>query len=112
VFWVDNAGVWQGPKKIGPAGLPKLGAYLAASQQFGLSQTDVFVAGTNGQPNVFWVDNAGAWQGPEKHSRPLQSEFTTMGGLAMRFRGLLRGGTVEKLDDWLRDARHSGIWGM
>ncbi len=30
----------------------------------------------------------------------------------MRFRGLLRGGTVEKLDVWLRDARRSGIYGM
>ncbi len=39
-------------------------------------------------------------------------EFTTMRHLAMRFRGLLRGGTVEKLDDWLRDARRSGISGM
>ena len=40
------------------------------------------------------------------------AEFTTMRGLAMRFRGLLRGGTVEKLDGWLRDARRSGIYGM
>ena len=32
--------------------------------------------------------------------------------LAMRFRGLLRGGTVEKLDAWLQDARRSGIYGM
>jgi transposase len=40
------------------------------------------------------------------------AEFTTMRHLAMRFRGLLRGGTVEKLDVWLRDARRSGIYGM
>jgi transposase len=32
--------------------------------------------------------------------------------LAMRFRGLLRGGTIEKLDGWMRDARQSGIYGM
>jgi hypothetical protein len=37
------------------------------------------------------------------------AEFTTMRHLAMRFRGLLRGSTVEKLDVWLRDARRSGI---
>ena len=30
----------------------------------------------------------------------------------MRFRGLLRGDTAEKLDVWLRDARRSGIYGM
>jgi hypothetical protein len=32
------------------------------------------------------------------------AEFATMRGLAMRFRGLLHGGTVEKLDVWLKDA--------
>ena len=40
------------------------------------------------------------------------AEFTTMRGLAMRFRGLLRGRSVEKLDVWLPDARRSGIYGM
>jgi hypothetical protein len=37
------------------------------------------------------------------------TEFTTMRGLAMRFRGRLRGGTIEKLDAWLRQC---GIFGM
>jgi hypothetical protein len=40
------------------------------------------------------------------------AEFTTMRHLAMRFRGLLRGGTVENLDVWLKDTRRSGIYGM
>ena len=40
------------------------------------------------------------------------ADFTTMRALAMRFRGLLRGGTVERLDTWLNDARASGIYGM
>jgi hypothetical protein len=31
-------------------------------------------------------------------------EFTTMRQLAMRFRGLFRGGSLEKLDEWLCDA--------
>ena len=39
-------------------------------------------------------------------------EFTTMRHLAMRFRGLLRGGTVERLDIWLSDTRTCGIYGM
>jgi transposase len=39
-------------------------------------------------------------------------EFTAMRRLAMRFRGLLRGGTAEGLDAWLADARASGIYGM
>jgi hypothetical protein len=40
------------------------------------------------------------------------AEFTAMRRLAMRFRGLLRGGTVEGLDAWLIDARASGIYAM
>jgi transposase/transposase-like protein len=40
------------------------------------------------------------------------AEFTTMRRLAMRFRGLLRGGTAEGLDAWLIDARASGIYAM
>jgi transposase len=40
------------------------------------------------------------------------AEFKTMRHLAMRFRGLLRSSTVEKLDVWLRDVRRSGIYGM
>jgi transposase len=40
------------------------------------------------------------------------ADFTTMRSLAMRFRGLLRGGTAEKLDMWLNDAGKCGIYGM
>ena len=66
VFWVNSAGPWNGPAKIGPTGLANPGAPLAASQQFGIAnQTDVFVVGKNGQLNVFWVDGVGAWGGPE-----------------------------------------------
>jgi len=39
-------------------------------------------------------------------------EFTTMRQLAMRFRGLFRGGSLEKLHDWLRDAFSCGIYSM
>ncbi|HYZ40044.1 MAG TPA: ISL3 family transposase [Stellaceae bacterium] len=40
------------------------------------------------------------------------AEFTTLRRLAMRFRGLLRGRTAEKLDIWLNDASRSGIYGI
>ena len=40
------------------------------------------------------------------------AEFAAMRHLAMRFRGLLRSGTPEKLDAWLIDARASGIYAM
>ncbi|MFL5282486.1 MAG: transposase, partial [Rhodopila sp.] len=32
--------------------------------------------------------------------------------LAMRFRGILRSGDIEKFDEWLRDAHASGLYGM
>ena len=35
--------------------------------------------------------------------------FATMRRLAMRFRGILRGGRAARLGTWLRDARASGI---
>ena len=38
--------------------------------------------------------------------------FTTMRQLAMRFRGVLRSGKAAKLDNWLRDARASGVSAM
>jgi transposase len=40
------------------------------------------------------------------------AEFTAMRRLAMRFRGLRRGGTPDGLDHWLADARASGIYAM
>jgi hypothetical protein len=40
------------------------------------------------------------------------AEFTIMRQLAMRFRGLLMGGAIEKLDVWLQDAQLSGIYAM
>ena len=40
------------------------------------------------------------------------ADFTAMRRLAMRYRGLLRGGTPERLDAWLLDARASGIYAM
>ena len=38
--------------------------------------------------------------------------FASMLRLAMRFRGILRGGDSSKLDPWLRDADASGVYGM
>ena len=67
VFWVQDTGGWGGPVTIGEIGLAPAGASVAASQQFGASnQTDVFLIDNNGQLNVFWVQNTGAWNGPLK----------------------------------------------
>jgi len=40
------------------------------------------------------------------------AEFTIMRQLAMRFRGLLMGSSIEKLDVWLQDAQLSGVYAM
>ena len=61
VMWVVGAGAWSGPVGIGPAGAFPPGAPVAASQQFGLTQTDVFAVDNNGTLHVMWVVGAGAW---------------------------------------------------
>jgi Transposase len=38
-------------------------------------------------------------------------DFTIMRQLAMRFRGLLRSGDLERFGAWLDDTQHSGIYG-
>jgi len=65
VSWVVQAGTWNGPGGIGPAGVFPAGAAVAASNQYGLpNQTDAFAIGNNGQLQVCWVLDAGAWSGP------------------------------------------------
>jgi hypothetical protein len=66
VFWVNGGGTWQGPQKIGVPGLFSHSNSVAASQQFGLNQTDVFAVDANDQLDVFWVDGGGPWGGPLK----------------------------------------------
>ena len=79
VYWVDGGGNWQGPEGIGPAGNANAGSVVAASQQFGLTQTDVFVTDKNGQQNIFWVDGAGAWQGPQVRGNPVAAPGSGLG---------------------------------
>ena len=69
VFWVESAGSWNGPVLVGPQNVAPSGAPVAASKQFGLDQTDVFVVGNDGKLNVYWVDGAGNWNGPETLGR-------------------------------------------
>ncbi|GLQ93240.1 hypothetical protein [Dyella acidisoli] len=71
VFWVENAGAWNGPVAISAPGFAPPGASMSAIQQFGCdNQTDVFVVDVNGRMNVFWVENAGSWNGPVQVSPP------------------------------------------
>ncbi len=64
VDWVSGGGAWHGPLAVSTPGLAPAGAGVAASNQFGLNQTDVFVVGTNGATQVDWVSGGGAWGGP------------------------------------------------
>ena len=69
VTWVVGAGNWGGPGRIGPVGMFPPGAPVAASQQIGLNQTDVFVVDKNGSLQVMWVVNAGAGAGRGRSDR-------------------------------------------
>jgi hypothetical protein len=78
-FWVVGAGKWQGPARIGPAGYFKTGFasgnYFAASQQFGLNQTDLFGNDINGNLDAFWIDGGPSWNGPAAISSSIGGAF-------------------------------------
>jgi transposase len=44
--------------------------------------------------------------------KAISPAFATMRALAMRFRGILRGGDTEKLTTWLYDADRSALYGI
>lgn len=64
VMWADGGGAWQGPARLTPTGWFPPGASVAASQQFGIQQTDLMVVNNSGDINVMWAVGGGAWQGP------------------------------------------------
>ena len=64
VTWVSGGGAWKGPMRISPVGTFVPGSAVATSQQFGLTQTDVFVVDKTGTLTVTWVSGGGAWAGP------------------------------------------------
>lgn len=79
VFWVDGGGAWQGPGKIGPAGLASPGSFLAASQQIGLTQTDLFLLDKNGLFNIFYVVGSNPWNGPVVRADPVAAPGSGLG---------------------------------
>jgi hypothetical protein len=68
VSWVDGGGAWAGPAPITPNGTFPSGGKLAAGQQIGLTQTDVFAVDNSGALTVTWVDGGGRWNGPARIS--------------------------------------------
>jgi hypothetical protein len=80
VMSVVGDGAWQGPMAISAAKQYPAGAPLAASQQLGVEQTDVFVVDYEGELEVAWIEGAGKWQGPVGITLP--STFAVRGALA------------------------------
>ncbi len=70
VFSVQGAGSWTGPVPIGPSDFAAAGAPVAVSIQSGGSQTDVFVTDKKGTLQMFSVDGAGSWSGPQQIGPP------------------------------------------
>jgi hypothetical protein len=65
MFWVQGAGSWsKEPVVISPKDFAVPGAPLAASQQFGADQSDVFLVDKSGQLNLFWAEGKSDWSGP------------------------------------------------
>jgi len=65
VHSVDGKNPWGGLVRLSPPGTFVPGSPLAAGQQFGLTQTDVFVVDKSGALTVTWFDGS-KWQGPER----------------------------------------------
>jgi hypothetical protein len=61
VFWVDGGGSWGGPQHIDTNGAFPPGAPVAASRQFGLTQTDLFAIDTHSLRTLFDVAGGGNW---------------------------------------------------
>jgi hypothetical protein len=61
-FFTQGTGGWSEPIPIGPANIISSRAYLAASQQFGISnQTDVFLVDKYGRLTVFFCQAGSSW---------------------------------------------------
>jgi hypothetical protein len=43
VYWAAGGGAWNGPAKLGPAGIANPGSFVAASRQFGVTGTNFTV---------------------------------------------------------------------
>jgi hypothetical protein len=70
VFSVQGDGSWTGPVPIGPSDFAAAGAPVAVSMQSGGAQTGVFVTDKKGALQLFSVDGAGAWSGPQQIGPP------------------------------------------
>ena len=67
MFWAQGAGSWsQEPAPMSPKDFAVPGAPVAVSRRFGAkNQTDVFLVDKDGTLSLFWVEGAGAWNGPQ-----------------------------------------------
>ncbi len=97
VFWSHGAGSVNGPVKIGPPSFAPSGAQLAASQRFGVNQTDVFVVDKTGALSNYRVVGTENWKAPAKIS---QANFAHPGA---HIAAGQRAGKPKQLDVFLVD---------
>ncbi len=64
VFWVLGDGSWAGPLGISPPGYTTPGTSVALAHQVSREQLNAVVPDSSGTLSVFYVDGAGAWEGP------------------------------------------------
>jgi hypothetical protein len=97
VFSAQGGGALNGPVKIGPTGFARSGAQLAASQRFGINQTDVFVVDKTGALSDYRVVGTDNWKDPAKIS---QASFANSGA---HIAAGQRAGSPNQLDVFLVD---------
>jgi hypothetical protein len=96
VLWVRGTGNWQGPIEISSKGFAHAGAPIAVGNQGSLDQLTALVIDNHGTMQVFWVRDAGAWQGPIAIGPP--SKFSVGGSVALANQGSLNQLTALSVD--------------
>jgi hypothetical protein len=94
VLWAAGGGQWHGPAVIGNSFTFPAGANVAAGQQSGLSQTDVFAVDINGNLYVASVSGTNPWAGPS----PITSGGPFPMGAPLAVSGQVSSDSVDQID--------------
>jgi len=102
---------WRKPAKVKnpPSDVPAIVATMPCDPNSGSAISPIIAAALCLRPRRLLTVRQLAIVEVLKEASP---DFVRMRALAIRFRGVLRGGSADKLEDWIRDAKSSGVYAM
>jgi len=102
---------WRKPAKVKnpPPDVPATEAMMPCDPNSGSAISPIIAAALCLRPRRLLTVRQLAIVEVLKEASP---DFVRMRALAIRFRGVLRGGSADKLEDWIRDAKSSGVYAM